>query len=260
MRSPNGGLRVQIGDGAGRFTPGADVSLGGWHYPTAAVMGDVNADGKLDLVAGSSFSYDNYYWGLPGGTTRHATVLFGTGEGGFSAPQSSLIDSFVSSGYSNSLITELVLADFTGDGLPELAALDFYLGNITVFSNNGQWTAQPAITISDAVVTEGDSGTASAVFTVTLSSDHADTVSVDYTTLDYTARGGADFTAVTGTLTFVPGVTSRTISIPILDDAARRIRRAVLSGAVQRRGRATQQFAGDWHHPSGQRSSAAGEY
>jgi hypothetical protein len=219
LRSPNGGLRVQIGDGAGRFTPGADVSLGGWHYPTAAVMGDVNADGELDLVAGSSFSYDNYYWGLPGGTTRHATVLFGTGEGGFSAPQSSLIDSFVSSGYWNSLVAELVLADFTDDGLPELAALDFYMGNVTVLRNDGQWTAEPAITISDVVVTEGDSGAASAVFTVTLSSDHADVVSVDYTTLDYTARGDADFASVAGTLTFAPGVTSRTISVPILDDA-----------------------------------------
>ncbi len=53
-----------------------------------------------------------------------------------------------------------------------------------------------------------------AVFTVTLSKPSAFPVSVDYTTQDQTATAaGGDYTAQSGTITFPPGVTSRTISI-----------------------------------------------
>src|SRR5205823_2921280 len=45
------------------------------------------------------------------------------------------------------------------------------------------------------------------------------TASVDYTTRDGTAHAGSDYQAVSGTLTFLPGETSKTIVIPITDDA-----------------------------------------
>ncbi len=45
------------------------------------------------------------------------------------------------------------------------------------------------------------------------------TVSVDYATRDGTAHAGSDYQAVSGTLTFLPGETSKTILIPIIDDA-----------------------------------------
>jgi hypothetical protein len=43
-------------------------------------------------------------------------------------------------------------------------------------------------------------------------------VTVAYSTTDGTARAGLDYTAVAGTLTFAPGTTSASISVPILDD------------------------------------------
>jgi hypothetical protein len=43
---------------------------------------------------------------------------------------------------------------------------------------------------------------------------------VSYATSDGTALRGADYTAVSGTLSFGPGVVSRTFSVPILNDAA----------------------------------------
>ena len=43
-------------------------------------------------------------------------------------------------------------------------------------------------------------------------------VSVDYATIDATATAGEDYTATSGTLTFADGETSKTVSIPILDD------------------------------------------
>ena len=60
-------------------------------------------------------------------------------------------------------------------------------------------------------------------FVVTLSRAAADTVTVDYATSDGPAPNGAtaseDYTAATGTLTFEPGETSKTVSVALLDDA-----------------------------------------
>jgi endoglucanase len=57
-------------------------------------------------------------------------------------------------------------------------------------------------------------------FTVTLSAASATPVTVAYSTVDGTAKAGLDFTATAGTLTFPAGVTSETITIPVLNDAA----------------------------------------
>ena len=46
------------------------------------------------------------------------------------------------------------------------------------------------------------------------------TVTVDYSTVEGTASEGADYEAISGTLTFAEGVTGQQLSIPILDDRA----------------------------------------
>ncbi|MEO8428037.1 MAG: Calx-beta domain-containing protein, partial [Verrucomicrobiota bacterium] len=76
----------------------------------------------------------------------------------------------------------------------------------------------PRFSISDATVTEGNSGIASAIFTVSLSSASLQTITVDYATTNDTAIAGSDYTAVSGTLSFSPGQTSGTITVPVLGD------------------------------------------
>ena len=56
------------------------------------------------------------------------------------------------------------------------------------------------------------------VLTVNLSPASSGTVTVDYATSDITEDAGMDYTATSGTLTFMPGETSKTITIPILND------------------------------------------
>ena len=56
------------------------------------------------------------------------------------------------------------------------------------------------------------------VLTVNLSPASSGTVTVDYATSDITADAGMDYTATSGTLTFMPSETSKTITIPILND------------------------------------------
>ncbi|MBP84122.1 MAG: hypothetical protein CMO61_09800 [Verrucomicrobiales bacterium] len=72
--------------------------------------------------------------------------------------------------------------------------------------------------INDVTVTEGDSGTTDAVFTVTLSAEAAEVTSVDYTTFDATASAPADFTGVSGTLSFATGEVSKTITVPVIGE------------------------------------------
>ena len=59
-----------------------------------------------------------------------------------------------------------------------------------------------------------------AAFTVTLSAASASDVTVDYQTADGTATAGSDYVQKNSyTLKFAPGVTTRTILVPTLDDA-----------------------------------------
>jgi hypothetical protein len=43
-------------------------------------------------------------------------------------------------------------------------------------------------------------------------------VTVDYSTLDYSATAGWDYLPVAGTLTFLPGETSKTVWVEVLGD------------------------------------------
>ena len=74
----------------------------------------------------------------------------------------------------------------------------------------------PGLRIGDATpVAEGDE----AVFTVTLTPPNEQVVTVDYTTTDGTAVADEDYSATSGTLRFTPGDTSKTIRVPVLEDA-----------------------------------------
>lgn len=80
-------------------------------------------------------------------------------------------------------------------------------------------TAAPTVRLATAVPTV-DEAAATAVITVELSKPAASPVSVQYASSNGTASSGSDYTAVTGTLNFAVGETSKTFNLPILDDAA----------------------------------------
>ena len=88
-------------------------------------------------------------------------------------------------------------------------------------------SANPAITISDAYITEGNSGQTAIVFHVTLSKASSRQVSVDFATADGSARvgedyagqpGGKDYIGQAGRLTFAPGETTKTITVLVNGD------------------------------------------
>jgi CSLREA domain-containing protein len=77
-----------------------------------------------------------------------------------------------------------------------------------------------AIAINDVTVTEGNTGTTSATFNVTLSNPSAEQVTVNFATANNTATTGSDFVAANGTVTFAPGVTLQTITVQVNGDTA----------------------------------------
>jgi len=243
VNSYNGTFEVLLGNGTGSF--GEAVAF--WHNfsPYALAAGDVNADGKLDLVA---TSYES------------VGVLLGNGEGALGASQIS------NAGFP---ITTLALADFNGDGAIDLATVSSSSGTLrvllgtgtgafkpsvtaaaganlrgiavgdfdgdgavdvavaslndntfAVLLNDGTWPAldAPSIAITDATLAEGNNGTVAATFTVSLSATYGKTVSVNFATAGGSATSGSDFQAAAGTLIFAPGETSKTVTVLVNGD------------------------------------------
>lgn len=79
-------------------------------------------------------------------------------------------------------------------------------------------TTGPNVTISDVSVTEGNSGTKLANFVVSLSEAWPDFVAVNFATSGQSATAGVDFVSKSGTLTFLPGELSKTISVVVNGD------------------------------------------
>ena len=78
--------------------------------------------------------------------------------------------------------------------------------------------AAPTLSINDVTVTEGNTGTVNATFTVTLSAASSQQVTVNFATADNTAIQPADYTSSTGTLTFAPGEITKTITVAVKGD------------------------------------------
>lgn len=94
-------------------------------------------------------------------------------------------------------------------------------GNLLYTSTQSQVfgaTVPSEISVSDVTVTEGNSGTTTATFTVSLNSASIQAVTVDFATADGTATAGVDYVASSGTLTFAPGETSKTVTVTINGD------------------------------------------
>jgi hypothetical protein len=81
-------------------------------------------------------------------------------------------------------------------------------------------SSDPKLTVSDATLVEGDGGTTKAAFTVSLSPAAASMVTVIYATVRGTTTEGSDFTSASGTLTFLPGQTSKTGTVTVNADAS----------------------------------------
>ncbi|MCA9919391.1 MAG: hypothetical protein KC445_15635, partial [Anaerolineales bacterium] len=97
--------------------------------------------------------------------------------------------------------------------------------NATISDASGQGTitdddAPVGMRIANTSITEGNSGTTVMSFVVSLDAVSGRTITVNYATANGTAVSGSDYIAKSGTLTFTPGQTQKTINISIKGDVA----------------------------------------
>ena len=107
-------------------------------YPNSIAVADVNLDGKLDLVIANTTS---------GSTTgQTVTVLMGNGDGSFRAPVS------YATGTSPYAV---VVADFNGDGKPDLAVANGGSNTVSILRGNGDGTFAAAVNYATGSYPDG---------------------------------------------------------------------------------------------------------
>src|SRR5262249_24062467 len=155
----------------------------------SVVLGDFNRDGKLDIAtANSADSCVSILRGLSNGTFSTAEN-FGTG------PWPSAV----------------AAGDFNGDGWLDVTTANANGNSVSGLLNNQSWPfVPPTVSVSDATVTEGNTGTVNATFTLTLAYASNVNVTVHYATADGSATAGSDYTAASGNVTIPAGRTSAT--------------------------------------------------
>jgi len=156
-------------------------------------------------------------------TVRYATAD-GTAAAGSDYTATSGILTFAA-GETSKTVAVAVLGDTRVEGVetfslllsaPSGATLKDATGVATIRDNDV--ATPPGLTVGDAAITEGNSGSKILNFTVKLSKAAAGPVTVRYATADGTAVAGADYAATSGTLTFAAGETSKTVAVAVLGD------------------------------------------
>ena len=116
--SSNNTIVVFLGNGDGTFQTPVFYSV---NDPLGVALGDLNGDGKLDVVVTNFNSLATTFGG-------GVSIFFGNGDGTFQPPV------FYSTGKNP---TAVAIGDLNGDGKPDLVVTDVTSGNVSVMLNTG---------------------------------------------------------------------------------------------------------------------------
>ena len=178
---------------------------------TEGDSGTVAAAFTVSLSVPSGRSVTVGYATANGSAIAPADFIAGTGTLTFAAGQTTQQAVVLVNGDLLDEVTESFFLNLSG---PTNATLSDAQAVGTIIDDDGL----PSLSVNDVTVTEGQSGTVNANFTVTLSASSGQTVSVGYSTADGTATAGADYNAGGGNLVFSPGVTTRTLTVQVTSD------------------------------------------
>lgn len=157
-------------------------------------------------------------------TNKTVTVNYGTADG--SATSGSDYDAVsgkltFAPGETSKTILVPVKGDRLGEGNENFLVKLHGAKNAKLADGTGVVTIaddEPVIRITGDSVYEGHTGSTFVTFTVSLSAAYDEAVTVNYATQDNTAVAGEDYLATSGTLTFAPGETTKSITVEVLGD------------------------------------------
>lgn len=119
----------------------------------------------------------------------------------------------------NSATVDQVLSALTSTGVPITDPRNsITTPRIRVDTALNKLIGYPVVSVGDARIAEGNSGTSTAAFTVSLSVASTQQITINYATANDTASAGSDYIATSGTLIFPAGTTSQTLIVPIKGD------------------------------------------
>src|SRR6266516_656802 len=213
---------------SGTWPPSSEISAGTWDPPGFSTfrvhslsINDVAVTEGNSGTVNATFSV-----ALSEASTQPVTVNFATANGTATAPADYATQSGTltfSAGQTNKQITVLVNGDTT-DEIDERftvtlsnstnASIATAVGTASIIDDDG-----PGISINNVTVSEGNSGTVNATFSVSLSAASPQIVTVDYSTADGTAAAPDDYLSKSGTLTFpANSTTPQTITVEVQGD------------------------------------------
>jgi hypothetical protein len=197
---PTDGLIRYFGDGQGGIQAVAPqpITASQTHSLMAA---DFNGDGSIDVALGG----DNIYGNL--------MIIASRPEAPYYAQIAYLSIGGLAAGWPNG-IPSLTAKDFNADGSLDISYTTGAARGI-ILNESGR---KPCMTVSDITLTEPDTGTASAVFTVNLSRPSTEVVRANFSIVQGTAGFGTDVSDVAARFEIPAGQTSVQLIVPIIGD------------------------------------------
>ncbi|MBD2327491.1 Calx-beta domain-containing protein [Alkalinema sp. FACHB-956] len=179
---------------------------------TEGSLGTKNAVFTVKLSAVSSQTISVKYATANGTAAAGSDYTAKTGTLSFNAGELSKTISIAITGDTQVEANETFSVNLSS---PTNASLSTSKGIATITNDD---STPPKLSINNVRITEGNAGTKNTVFTVSLTAATSKTVSLRYATVNGQAIAGSDYTAISGNLSFNPGETRKTISVPIRGD------------------------------------------
>ena len=166
---------------------------------------------------------------LSAASGRTVTVNYQTADGTATTADSDYVAASGSLTFAPGETAKTIEVQITGDTVreedesfsvtlaaPANASLERATAAGTIVNDEGV----PTVTVADVEITEGDSGLSPVVFEVRLSAESASAVTLDYATRDGSATTvDNDYESTSGTLTFAPGETAKSVTVNVRGDA-----------------------------------------
>jgi Calx-beta domain/FG-GAP-like repeat len=243
-------IGAHFGNGDGTFAPAQYFATDAFPVSVDVVvaMGDFNGDARPDMAAADywyntvslppslrindvTVTEGNTGAALAGfivtlsvASTEVITIAYATGDGtgaaGSDFSSTSGIVTFAP-GETSQTITVAVIGDRLGEPNETFVVNLSSPTNATIADGQGVGTIlddEPRISVNNVTVTEGNTGSVNAVFTVTLSHASDEAVTVAFATANGTAGAGSDYTEASGNVTVPAGQLSQTFAIAVKGD------------------------------------------